>query len=172
MKHSLARHSCVQEVDNMHKQIEDALQVAEFYSPISFLRMLLKVNRKKPYRVIQMNKSDFKDFHSSSKMLEFCKVPHIKAFQIRFCKEDLHTIEYKLSHSDREFIKAKIGKQRKKPAREAKDELHIQIMEDSRAAQQVNILTSKKQKCEKQFNSDKKNNFRTMLKFMPIIDRH
>ena len=133
--------------------------------------MLLKVNRKKPYRVIQMNKNDFKDFHSSSKMLQFCKVPYIKAFQIRFCKEDLHTIEYKLSHSDREFIKAKIGKQRKKPARGAKDELPIQIMEDSRAAQQVNILTSKKQKCEKQFNSDKKNDLRTMLKFMPIIDR-
>ena len=83
----------MQEMENMHKQIEDAMQVSEFYSPISFLRMLLKVNRKKPYRVIQMNKNDFKDFHSSSKMLQFCKVPYTKVFQIRFCKEDLHTIE-------------------------------------------------------------------------------
>ena len=83
---------------------------------------------------------------------------------------DLHTIEYKLSHSDREFIKAKIGKQRKKPARGAKDELPIQIIEDSRVAQQINILTSRKQKCELT-NSDKKNDLRTMLKFMPIIDR-
>ena len=77
----------------MHKQIEDTMQVSEFYSPISFLRMLLKVNRKKPYRVIQMNKNDFKDFNNSSKMLQFCKVPYTKVFQIRFCKEDLHTIE-------------------------------------------------------------------------------
>ena len=45
-------------------------------------------------------------------------------------------------------------------------------MENSRAAQQINILTSRKQKCEKQINSDKKNDLRTMLKFMPIIDRH
>ena len=30
---------------------------------------------KKPYQVIQMNKNDFKDFHSSSKMLQFRKVP-------------------------------------------------------------------------------------------------
>ena len=121
----------------MHKQIEGAMQVSEFYSPISFLRMLFKVNRKKPYRVIQMNKNNFKDFHSSSKKLQFYKVPYTKIFQIRFCKEDLHTIEYKLSHSDREFIKAKIGTQRKKPAQGAKDELPIQIMEDRIAAQQI-----------------------------------
>ena len=102
-------------------------------------------------------------------MLQFCKAPYTKVFQIRFCKEDLHKIKYKLSHSDREFIKAKIQKQRKKPARGAKGKLPIQIMEDSRATQQINILTSRKQKCEKQINSDKKNDLRTMLKFMPII---
>ena len=32
----------MQEVDNMHKQIEDAMRVAEFYSQISFIRVLLK----------------------------------------------------------------------------------------------------------------------------------
>ena len=36
--------SCVQEVNNMHKQIEDATLVAEFYSPVSFLSVLLKLN--------------------------------------------------------------------------------------------------------------------------------
>ena len=43
----------------------------------------------------------------------------------------------------------KIGKQRKKPARGSKNKLYIQIMEDSRAAQQINILMSRKQKCKK-----------------------
>ena len=62
------------------------------------------------------------------------------------------------SHSDGEFIKAKIGKQRKKHARGKKDELRMQTMEGSRAAQKINILTLRKQKCEKQINSDKKNN--------------
>ena len=48
-------HSCVQEVDNMHNKIEDALKnVAEFYSPISLLSVLLDDNRKLPYRAIQM----------------------------------------------------------------------------------------------------------------------
>ena len=72
-----------------------------------------------------------------------------KDSQIRCCKEDSHAIEYELSHSDRGFIKVKIGKQRKKPARGSKNKLYIQIMEDSRAAQQINILMSRKQKCEK-----------------------
>ena len=72
MKYSLDGRSCLQEVDNMQKQIEDAMQVSKFYSPISFLRMLLKVNRKKPYQVIQMNENDFKDFRSSSKMMQCC----------------------------------------------------------------------------------------------------
>ena len=62
MKYSLAGHSYVQEVDNMHQQIEVAMRVAEFYSPISFLRVLLKVNRIRPYHVIQMKKNDLKDY--------------------------------------------------------------------------------------------------------------
>ena len=33
----------------------------------------------------------------------------------------------------------------------------MQTMEGSRAAQKINILTLRKQKCEKQINSDKKN---------------
>ena len=45
-EYSLAGHLCVQEVDIMHKQIEDAMQVSEFYLPISFLRMLFNVNQK------------------------------------------------------------------------------------------------------------------------------
>ena len=50
------------------------MQASGSYLSIPFLRMLLKVNRKKPYRVIQMNKNDFKDFHSSSKMLQLCYI--------------------------------------------------------------------------------------------------
>ena len=86
MKYSLAGHSCVQEVDNMHQQIEAAIRVAEFYSPVSFLRLLLKVNRNNPFRVIQMSKDDFKYYQNSSKMLKFCNVPYTQVFQLRFSK--------------------------------------------------------------------------------------
>ena len=46
MKYSLAGHFCVQEVDKMHQENEVVIRVTEFYSPLSFLRILLKVNRK------------------------------------------------------------------------------------------------------------------------------
>ena len=45
MKYSLAGHFCVQEVDKMHQENEVVMRVTEFYSPLSFLRILLKVNR-------------------------------------------------------------------------------------------------------------------------------
>ena len=56
----------VQLVDYRHKQIEDAMQIAEFYSPISFIKV--NVNRKKLLTVLQLLKIDFKDFMSCSKL--------------------------------------------------------------------------------------------------------
>lgn len=53
MKYSLAGHSSVQEVDKMHQEIELAMRVTEFYPPLSFLRVLLKMNTKFPYRSFQ-----------------------------------------------------------------------------------------------------------------------
>ena len=93
MKYSLAGYSCVQEVDKMHQEIEVAMRVTEFYSPLSFPRILLKVNRNRPYRVIQMKSENFKDFQNSSKMLQFSNVPYAKVFQLKFRKDDLHTVE-------------------------------------------------------------------------------
>ena len=78
-------------------------------------------------------------------MLQFWKVPYTKVFQIRFCKK-IYIQSNINCLIPTDFIKAKIGKQRKKPSQGAKDELPIQIMED-RVAQQINILTSRKQKC-------------------------
>lgn len=49
MKYSTPGHSAVQEVDNMHSNIEKAMASSEFYSPLSFLRVLLRANRTNPY---------------------------------------------------------------------------------------------------------------------------
>ena len=48
MKYAVPGHSCIQEVDNMHSIIENSMKVAEFYSPVSFTRLLLGSNRKNP----------------------------------------------------------------------------------------------------------------------------
>ena len=55
----------------MHEEIEVEMRVTEFYSPLSFLGILLKANRNRPYRVIQMKSEDFKGFQNSLKILQF-----------------------------------------------------------------------------------------------------
>lgn len=42
MKYSIPGHSCVQEVDNMHRQVQDVMRISEFYSPLLFIRVLAK----------------------------------------------------------------------------------------------------------------------------------
>lgn len=171
MKYSLAGHSCVQEVDNMHKQIEDAMKVAEFYSPVSFLRVLLKVNRKNPYRVIQMKKVDFKDYQASSKMLLFSKVPYTKVCQLKFDKENLHVIGYKQSHSDETFTQVDIGHERNKSVRVVKKQGVSITSIEQKEPKKTMILTSRSQKCEKQLSAAKIQDIRSMLKHMPLTDR-
>lgn len=165
MKYSIAGHSCVQEVDNMHQQIEVAMRVAEFYSPISFLRLLLKINRNYPYKVIQMREEDFKDFQSSSKMLKFSEVPYTKVFQLKFTSDNLHQIQFKLSHSSTDFSIACIGKKGRQSRKSAN--VHpVKLVETD-----GKILVSRRQRCKKSLSEAKMADLKSMLNLMPIVDR-
>ena len=103
LQYSMVGHSCVQLVDCMHKQIEDDLRVTELYSTISFLKLLIKVNRKKPYRVIQLGQSNFKNYMNASKLLQFSLIPYTKVYQHKLTNDDLHCVQYKLSHGNDSF---------------------------------------------------------------------
>ena len=74
------------------------MALTEFYSPVSFLRVLLKVNRNNPYRVIQMRESDFYDFHSCSKLFKYKHVPISEVCQLVF-DQCPYTLHYKTSHA-------------------------------------------------------------------------
>lgn len=84
MKYSTSGHGAVQDVDNIHSQIEKAFSTSEYYSPVSMVRILLKVNKKNPFRVIQMMSQDFLDFAESSKDLNFVEIPFTKVSCIIF----------------------------------------------------------------------------------------
>ena len=43
-------HSAIQEVDNLHSQIEKTLSHSEVFSPVGLLRVLLLVDRRNPLR--------------------------------------------------------------------------------------------------------------------------
>jgi len=58
-------HSPIQEVDNIHTQIEKTLSNSEVFSPVSLIRALKRVNRKHPLKIIQMRKGDFWNFQGA-----------------------------------------------------------------------------------------------------------
>ena len=109
LKYSITGHSYVQKVDNMHKEIEDAMRVTEFYFLVSLLRLLLKVNGNQPYGVTQMGRNDFRDFMDFSKMLHFNCNPYSKVNRLKFHTSILHRIEYKLSHNHNSFEIKNVG---------------------------------------------------------------
>ena len=95
-----------------------------------------------------MKSVGFKDFLNSSKMLQFFNVPGTKVFQLKFCKDDLYTVEYKLSHSNTNFHQVSIGTKSRQSDRSSKNIHPVQVIQ-SITGTDIKILISWKQKCDK-----------------------
>lgn len=108
MKFSVPGHSAVQEVDAIHSAIERALRATEYYSPLSLIRLLLKVNRRKPYKILQMQRKNFKHFQECSSTLKYENVPFSKVTELHFGKSYLETVYFKTSYIQDSYIEAKI----------------------------------------------------------------
>lgn len=76
MKYSEAGHSLVQEVDNIHSQIERYLKHIEIHSPLSLVRHLKSVRRDQPFIVMQLKK--VWDYKSCTKLYKYNLVPYTK----------------------------------------------------------------------------------------------
>lgn len=159
-KYSIRGHGCVQEVDNMHKKIDDSMKVREFFSPLSFLRLLLQADRKSPFTVIQMRERHFKDYKNCSKMLRYSEIPYTKVRQLKFEKKDPFSVKYKLSHADKEFTSVNIGTKAKTTTTRYKGKQPI-----------INILAPRIQKPDVNPNKDKINDLVSMLPYMPLVDQ-
>ena len=177
LKYSIGCHGCVQEVDNMHKQIEDAMNVVEFYSPLSFVRLLLNVNRVTPYRIIQMNENHFKDYANSAKVLRYSLVPFSKIVQLRIRRDDPYTVDFKLSHDDRVFTSVHVGtgthtrrSSFNQSASVSGSKIDLRKLKESSNAS-INILKSRIQRNTRKLDDKKKKDLEEMMKFMPLIDR-
>jgi hypothetical protein len=103
MQYSLPGHSCVQEVDNAHSQIEKAMKKTDFYSPIGLIRILRSINRYNPYRIIQMKSDDFKNFGQTAKLFNYKAVPFTQVSTLKF-HQTLGIVFYKTSHDEYEPI--------------------------------------------------------------------
>ena len=112
-----------------------------------------------------MKSEDFKDFQNSSKMLQFFNVPYTKVFQLKFCKDDLRTVEYKLSHSNTNFHQVSIEKNSGRVAT-----AHITSSQsESMPGTDIKILISRKRKGDKKLSQAKINDSKSMLHLIPLI---
>lgn len=96
MTFSVPCHSCVQEVDSIHSAIERSLNKIKYLSPLLLLRLLLKVNTRNPYNIIQMEDCEFLDFQSYALTMNYKSVPFSKAVSREFSKI-FYDISYKTS---------------------------------------------------------------------------
>ena len=90
----------IQEVDNLHSQIEAVCRHCEIYSPIGLLRMLKKVHRSNPMKIIQMKADDFRDYASVANKGMFVRVPLTQVQALLYKQKEPKTLSYKTSFSD------------------------------------------------------------------------
>ena len=158
MKYCTPGHSAIQEIDNIHSVLERAMSVAEFYSPVAVIRIMLKASRKRPYTVIQMRRSQFKDYQLCAKSLDYKLVPFFKVTSLKLDASRPFEVQYKLSHQADTFEVKNI-----KPVRRGRKNREIRIVS----------LRPKAQDAAK-FNRippGKIADLKEMLKFMPLLDK-
>ena len=93
-------HSSIQEVDNLHSQIEAVCRHSEIYSPVGLLQMLKNVHRSKPLKIIQMRSQDFKDFGSIARKGKYDRVPFTKVESLFYKKVEPKILCYKTKFSE------------------------------------------------------------------------
>lgn len=163
MKYSLPGHSCVQEVDHAHSQIEKLMRKAEFYSPIGLIRILKQVNRSNPYRVIQMRPHDFKEYSTTAKLFNYKLIPFTQVSVLSFSQTS-HIVQYKTSHDRYEPMNCVNVKFNETPKRK-------RTIEGPASTSSVFNVKPKVQACTKDVPELKKMDIKAAFQFMPLQDR-
>jgi hypothetical protein len=86
-------------MDNLHSQIEAVCHHSEIYSPLGLMRMLKKVHRSKPMKIIQMKSQDFKDFGSIAQG-KYDRVPFTKVKSLLYKQVESKILGYKTKFSE------------------------------------------------------------------------
>lgn len=91
MKYSLPGHTCIQVVDNVHWRIEKNMKVTYIWSRLSFV----KIDNKRPFSVINMKTSLFKNYKKSGSTFKYNKILYTKVRQLRFLQGDQFGLQCK-----------------------------------------------------------------------------
>jgi hypothetical protein len=159
MKYCTPGHSAIQEVDNLHSQIEKRKRRVEFFSPISLLRnVLLKVNPN--MSVIQMLPSAFCEYSKFSARLSYSSVPFASVTELRFEKQRYAEVIYKCGFDD-EFKSAALFKDNVKGTRSAK-----KVAQASEFGKKISNAKS-----IQELTQEKVKDLTSMLPYMPLQDQ-
>ena len=156
-------HSSIQEVDNIHSQIEKKLQVTEVFSPLGVVRALLATNRKKPFEVIHMQTKNFVDYQASAKLYKFNVLPYTKVKVINYSSHTPCCLQYKTSFLEQEFAKVCVLPNCQCTA---DDSRQCSV----RRPRNFLCLTSRPRQ-PTALNMDKVRDIQSMFPFMPQVDR-
>lgn len=109
MKYSIPGHSCIQVVDNVHSRIEKAMMVADIWSPLSFMRLLLKVDRRKSFSIINMKQDYFKNFKKTALNYKYDQIPYTKVCQLRFVQGEQYIVQFKENVHNSDFVSVNVN---------------------------------------------------------------
>ncbi|XP_047138639.1 uncharacterized protein LOC124814737 [Hydra vulgaris] len=93
-------HSSIQEVDNIHSQIDRALALLEIFSPLGLTRAISAVQRRNSFFVYQMKRLDFKHFPAIASYFNFKLVPYSQIKHLVYRAEFSDHVYYRKSFSD------------------------------------------------------------------------
>ncbi len=161
MKFCTPGHSSIQEVDNLHSQIEKRKRLVEFYSPISLIRsVLLRVNPN--MTVIQMPKDSFKQYSLHSAEIQYSAIPFSTVTVLKFDRSRALDVEYMNGIEDDEAHTAHLKrKQLRKTRAGAKAQLQMTDF--------TVILSLAAKPAE--LSIEKKRDIKSMMEYMPEQDQ-
>ncbi|CAH0556814.1 unnamed protein product [Brassicogethes aeneus] len=99
----------------MYSCIEKALRATEYYSPVSLLRALKNVKERKPYKLIQLQASDFMEFQVNAQNVNYDAAPFSKVTSLELTKT-LFQIKYKTSFLQNIFTTVNLRQKMRKGA--------------------------------------------------------
>lgn len=166
MKYSIPGHGAVQEVDNIHSQIERHMSQIEFFSPLGFIKELKQVNKKNPFVIIQMKESDFMNYEECSKQMKYDNIPFTKVCSMKFSKSDLTTVCFKKSHTHNEFVEVSIS-----PAVPALQRRRGKKSSEVKAPPEIQNIIPKVLSSKKEISKEKITAIKKMMPSMPQVDQ-
>lgn len=150
-------HSSIQDIDSFHSTIERYLKDKTVFSPVTLIKHLLLVRAPKGHRVKQMKASDFKDYQSLAKGGSYDLVKFASAKALKYHKECISKVGIKMSFGDNDF----------------KWYCVINQVSTRRGNVTVNSVTQEPKNQQRLYKlpEHKAKDIKTMLPFMPAVDR-